>query len=132
MRTSLILFLTRLHLFKHLRFSTFDFFVDVLKTVLESRFVQRVSISYEWFCFYPTSLLSLIMFLTRLGEGAQMVVTGDITQIDLPKSKLSGLKQASEVLNDIKGVDVFYFNEGDVVRHPLVMRIIKAYSALKE
>ncbi len=74
----------------------------------------------------------MIMFLTRLGEGAQMVVTGDITQIDLPKSKLSGLKQASEVLNDIKGVDVFYFNEGDVVRHPLVMRIIKAYSALKE
>lgn len=69
----------------------------------------------------------MMMFLTRLGEGAKMLVTGDITQIDLPRSKQSGLKQAVRILNQVEGIKVFYFDDTDVVRHPLVQRIINAY-----
>lgn len=69
----------------------------------------------------------MMMFLTRLGDQSRMVITGDITQIDLPKSKQSGLKEASEKLNKIKGIELFYFDAGDVVRHPLVQSIINAY-----
>ncbi|MGM0431595.1 MAG: PhoH family protein [Spirochaetota bacterium] len=67
------------------------------------------------------------MFLTRLGFGAQAVITGDITQIDLPSRKKSGLIHASELLNDTQGIDVIYFNSSDVVRSALVKRIIDAY-----
>ena len=69
----------------------------------------------------------MMMFLTRLGDQSRMVITGDITQIDLPKSKQSGLKEASEKLNKIKGIELFYFDAADVVRHPLVQSIINAY-----
>lgn len=69
----------------------------------------------------------MMMFLTRLGENSRMIITGDITQVDLPKSKLSGLKQAVEILNKVQGVKLFYFESSDVVRHPLVQRIIEAY-----
>ena len=69
----------------------------------------------------------MMMFLTRLGDQSRMVITGDITQIDLPKSKQSGLKEASEKLNKIKGIELFYFDAVDVVRHPLVQSIINAY-----
>lgn len=69
----------------------------------------------------------MMMFLTRLGENSRMIITGDITQVDLPKSKLSGLKQAVEILNKVRGVKLFYFESSDVVRHPLVQRIIEAY-----
>lgn len=67
------------------------------------------------------------MFLTRLGIGSKAIVTGDITQIDLPKGKESGLKQAVEVLSDVDGIAFVFLNEHDVVRHALVQRIIKAY-----
>ena len=67
------------------------------------------------------------MFLTRLGFGSKAVITGDVTQIDLPKKKSSGLTQALKVLNDIEGIKFSYFGEKDVVRHPLVKRIIRAY-----
>ena len=67
------------------------------------------------------------MFLTRLGFGSRMAVTGDVTQIDLPHGKLSGLKQAEMVLADVPGVAIVRFAEGDVVRHELVGGIIKAY-----
>nr|WP_330382046.1 PhoH family protein [Thermotalea metallivorans] len=67
------------------------------------------------------------MFLTRLGFGSKAIVTGDITQIDLPKGKESGLKQAIEILNDVEGIEFVFLNESDVVRHALVQRIIKAY-----
>jgi phosphate starvation-inducible PhoH-like protein len=67
------------------------------------------------------------MFLTRLGFGSRMAVTGDVTQIDLPHGKLSGLKQAEIVLADVPGVAIVRFAEGDVVRHELVGGIIKAY-----
>jgi len=69
----------------------------------------------------------MMMFLTRLGERGQMIVTGDITQVDLPHAKISGLKQAVEVLRDVEGIKLFYFDHGDVVRHPLVGAIIQAY-----
>ena len=67
------------------------------------------------------------MFLTRFGEGSRVVVTGDITQIDLPKEKKSGLVHALEVLNGVDGIRMVYLTHKDVVRHELVQRIIKAY-----
>ncbi len=67
------------------------------------------------------------MFLTRLGFNATAVITGDLSQIDLPSSKLSGLKHAIKVLDGIKGISFTYFNPKDVVRHPIVQKIIDAY-----
>lgn len=67
------------------------------------------------------------MFLTRMGFNSKVVVTGDITQIDLPGGVISGLKEAEKVLKDVEGIAFNYFTEFDVVRHELVKRIIKAY-----
>lgn len=67
------------------------------------------------------------MFLTRLGNGSKAVITGDITQIDLPRGKKSGLKQAESILKGVKGIEFSYFKKSDVVRHRLVQRIIEAY-----
>ena len=72
------------------------------------------------------------MFLTRLGEGARMVVTGDPTQVDLPRHTPSGLHQAVEVLRDVPGIGMVHFSDADVVRHPLVARIVKAYRRVAE
>jgi len=72
------------------------------------------------------------MFLTRLGYGSKAVITGDITQIDLPSGKLSGLKEARMVLGETPGIRFVYFNERDVVRHRLVQAIISAYEAASE
>jgi phosphate starvation-inducible PhoH-like protein len=67
------------------------------------------------------------MFLTRMGFGSKVVITGDITQVDLPDGKQSGLIQIQEVIKKIQGIKFVYFNEQDVIRHPLVQDIIKAY-----
>lgn len=67
------------------------------------------------------------MFLTRLGFGSRAVVTGDITQVDLPPGKISGLVLIQKILSGVEGIGFCYFNENDVVRHPLVQRIIEAY-----
>jgi len=67
------------------------------------------------------------MFLTRLGFNSKAVVTGDITQIDLPNGRRSGLVEAIEVVGKVPGISFVYFNERDVVRHNLVQRIIRAY-----
>ncbi|HHY95747.1 MAG TPA: PhoH family protein, partial [Firmicutes bacterium] len=67
------------------------------------------------------------MFLTRLGLGSRAVVTGDITQIDLPRGQTSGLEEARQVLANVEGIAFVYLTEQDVVRHELVTRIIKAY-----
>jgi len=67
------------------------------------------------------------MFLTRIGFGSKVVITGDITQIDLPKREQSGLVEAIKVLRGIEGISFVWFKEEDVVRHPIVARIIKAY-----
>ena len=67
------------------------------------------------------------MFLTRLGQGSRAIITGDVTQIDLPKGKKSGLIEATRVLQGVKGLEFVYLTHKDVVRHELVMRIIEAY-----
>ena len=69
------------------------------------------------------------MFLTRLGFGAKAVITGDVTQIDLPQGRTSGLVEAMKVVNDIEGISFIYFDDRDVVRHKLVQQIVKAYEA---
>jgi phosphate starvation-inducible PhoH-like protein len=76
-----------------------------------------------------TTVEQMKMFLTRLGFGSRAVVTGDITQIDLPRHQQSGLKQAMQVLAGVQGVSFTLFTAGDVVRHPLVQRIVEAYQA---
>ncbi|HWP22130.1 MAG TPA: PhoH family protein [Candidatus Cryosericum sp.] len=72
------------------------------------------------------------MFLTRIGEGSRVVVTGDITQIDLPKEKISGLVQAVKVLDNVEGIKIIYLTHKDVVRHELVQRIICAYERFEK
>ena len=67
------------------------------------------------------------MFLTRLGDGSKMVITGDKTQIDLPNGKSSGLEDAARILRGVEGVGILYLTDKDVVRNPLVMRIVRAY-----
>ncbi|MBQ6790274.1 MAG: PhoH family protein [Paludibacteraceae bacterium] len=74
-----------------------------------------------------TTALQLKMFLTRLGIGGKMIVTGDMTQIDLPPSQKSGLRDAMERFKGIKGIQIIEFNERDIVRHPLVKQIVAAY-----
>ena len=67
------------------------------------------------------------MFLTRMGKNAKFFITGDLTQVDLPKHQHSGLIQASRILKDIKGIDFIFMENVDVVRHPLVTKIITSY-----
>lgn len=74
-----------------------------------------------------TTVNQLKMFLTRMGENSKFIVTGDVTQIDLERDKKSGLIQAKNKLNNIKGISIIEFNEADVVRHPLVKKIIKYF-----
>lgn len=72
------------------------------------------------------------MFLTRLGYGSKAVITGDVTQIDLPKGKKSGLTEAASILSDIDGIAICRLTNKDVVRHPLVQKIINAYEKLEQ
>ncbi|MDD9912244.1 MAG: PhoH family protein [Alphaproteobacteria bacterium] len=74
-----------------------------------------------------TTTTQMRMFLTRMGEGSKAIATGDITQSDLPKSQISGLKQAVQVLEGLADIEVTRFSEADVVRHELVARIVQAY-----
>ena len=76
-----------------------------------------------------TTALQLKMFLTRLGLGGKMIVTGDLTQIDLPTTQKSGLRDAMERFQNIKGIKIIEFNEKDIVRHPLVKKIVAAYKS---
>ena len=79
-----------------------------------------------------TTHIQMKMFLTRMGEGSRSVVTGDITQIDLPLSKTSGLIEIQSILKDINGVCFIYLNEFDVVRHPVVEKIVRAYKKYED
>jgi phosphate starvation-inducible PhoH-like protein len=74
-----------------------------------------------------TSVEQMKMFLTRIGFGSRAVVTGDVTQIDLPNGQMSGLRNATKVLQNVKGVSFTHFTPKDVVRHQLVQRIVRAY-----
>jgi phosphate starvation-inducible PhoH-like protein len=67
------------------------------------------------------------MFLTRIGFGSTAMITGDVTQVDLPRGHVSGLRQAIEVLKDVEGISFTFFNARDVVRHPLVQKVVGAY-----
>ncbi len=74
-----------------------------------------------------TTIDQMKMFLTRIGFGSKSVITGDITQVDLPRDKTSGLRHALKILSDIEGVGITQFQKGDIVRHPLVKKIVHAY-----
>src|SRR5438128_12671395 len=74
-----------------------------------------------------TTAEQMKMFLTRIGYNSKAVITGDITQIDLPLGKMSGLVEARNVISGVEGISFIHFNERDVVRHPLVQRIVRAY-----
>ena len=76
-----------------------------------------------------TTTEQMKMFLTRIGYGSKAVVNGDITQVDLPAEKASGLKEAQLVLSDVSGIKFIHFDRRDVVRHPLVRKIVAAYEA---
>ena len=79
-----------------------------------------------------TSVEQMKMFLTRIGFNSKAVVTGDITQIDLPRNQKSGLRHAIEVLSNVDGLSFNFFQADDVVRHPVVARIVKAYESYEE
>ena len=74
-----------------------------------------------------TSIAQMKMFLTRLGDGSKMVITGDVTQVDLPPGVPSGLAHALDVLHNVPGIGFTFFNNQDIIRHFLVSRIVKAY-----
>ncbi|HQY09083.1 MAG: PhoH family protein [Burkholderiales bacterium] len=76
-----------------------------------------------------TTVEQMKMFLTRIGFGSRAVVTGDVSQIDLPRGMTSGLVDAAQVLRDVRGIAMTHFTSADVVRHPLVARIVEAYEA---
>jgi phosphate starvation-inducible PhoH-like protein len=79
-----------------------------------------------------TTPAQMRMVLTRLGERSRMVVTGDVTQQDLPAGQLSGLVEAAEVMDGVPGVAVCHLTAADVVRHPLVQRVVEAYASFDE
>lgn len=79
-----------------------------------------------------TTTHQIKMFLTRLGMNAKMIITGDVTQIDLPRSTVSGLVQALRVLKGVPGIGRIEFGKKDIVRHPLVQRIVQAYENYKD
>jgi phosphate starvation-inducible PhoH-like protein len=78
-----------------------------------------------------TSKEQMKMFLTRIGEGARAMITGDVTQIDLPRPNESGLLHALSILSGVEGLFFSFFHTGDVVRNPLIKKIIQAYDAEK-
>ena len=79
-----------------------------------------------------TTVEQMKMFLTRIGFGSTAVVTGDITQVDLPRNVTSGLRHVLEVLKEVEGISITLFNARDVVRHPLVQRIVNAYDSYEQ
>jgi phosphate starvation-inducible PhoH-like protein len=78
-----------------------------------------------------TTPVQMKMFLTRLGQNSRMVITGDLTQIDLPSGVSSGLRDAMLTLKNVEDISFIVFDENDVVRHPLVSKIVKAYDQLE-
>ncbi|MEW5798023.1 MAG: PhoH family protein [Bacteroidota bacterium] len=116
---------------------------DKLKTYLERRIIEIVPLAYmrgrtlhNAFVILDeaqnATATQMKMFLTRLGNNSKAIITGDITQIDLPSNATSGLVQIQEVLKEIEGIEFVYFNKNDVVRHRLVREIIDAYGKYDE
>jgi len=79
-----------------------------------------------------TTVEQMKMFLTRIGFGSKAVITGDVTQVDLPRGRLSGLRHVVEVLKGVEGISFTFYKASDVVRHPLVQRIVTAYESFEE
>jgi phosphate starvation-inducible PhoH-like protein len=123
----------------------YDALYDMLDTERVARYIERGTIEIAPIAFMRGRTLNdsfvildeaqnttseqMKMFLTRLGFGAKAVITGDITQIDLPPGRTSGLVEAMKVVSAIEGIAFVYFDERDVVRHKLVQQIVKAYEA---
>jgi phosphate starvation-inducible PhoH-like protein len=123
----------------------YDALYDMLDTERVARYLERGTIEIAPIAFMRGRTLNdsfvildeaqnttseqMKMFLTRLGFGSKAVITGDITQIDLPAGRASGLVEAMKVVNGIDGIAFVYFDERDVVRHKLVQQIVKAYEA---
>jgi phosphate starvation-inducible PhoH-like protein len=121
----------------------YDALYDMLDTERVMRYIERGTIEIAPIAFMRgrtlndafvildeaqnTTTEQMKMFLTRLGFGAKAVITGDITQIDLPTGRTSGLVEAMKVVNGIDGIEFVYFDDRDVVRHKLVQQIVKAY-----
>ncbi|HEY0054779.1 MAG TPA: PhoH family protein [Pedobacter sp.] len=115
---------------------------EKLKTYLENRTIEVAPLAFMRGrtldnCFVildeaqNTTDMQIKMFLTRMGPSAKFIVTGDVTQIDLPKKQQSGLQTALRILTDIKGIEIIYLNGDDVVRHKLVKQILKAYGDIQ-
>lgn len=115
---------------------------DKLKVFLENRTIEIAPLAFMRGrtldnCFVildeaqNATDLQLKMFLTRMGPTAKFIVTGDVTQIDLPRKQQSGLNTALRILGDIKGIEIIYLNGDDVVRHKLVKNILKAYGDIQ-
>ena len=123
----------------------YDALYDMMDTERATRLVERGTIEVAPIAFMRGRTLNdafvildeaqnttseqMKMFLTRLGFGSKAVVTGDVTQIDLPNSRASGLVEALKIVKDVEGIGFIYFDEKDVVRHRLVQQIVKAYDA---
>jgi phosphate starvation-inducible PhoH-like protein len=105
---------------------------EKLKLYLENRTIEIAPLAFMLLDEAQNSTdLQLKMFLTRMGPSAKFIVTGDVTQIDLPKKNMSGLHNALRILDDIPGIDIIYLTGEDVVRHKLVKRILKAYGDIQ-
>jgi phosphate starvation-inducible PhoH-like protein len=123
----------------------YDALYDMMETEKATRLVERGTIEVAPIAFMRGRTLNdafvildeaqnttseqMKMFLTRLGFGSKAVVTGDITQIDLPNPRASGLVEALKIVKDIEGIGIVFFDERDVVRHKLVQQIVRAYDA---
>jgi len=123
----------------------YDALYDMLDTERVARYIERGTIEIAPIAFMRGRTLNdsfvildeaqnttseqMKMFLTRLGFGSKAVITGDITQIDLPTGRMSGLVEAMKIVSAIDGIAFTYFDERDVVRHKLVQQIVKAYEA---
>jgi phosphate starvation-inducible PhoH-like protein len=112
--------------------------VEKLKSFIEERVIQIAPLAFmrgrtldNAFVILDeaqnTTIQQMKMFLTRMGRSAKFVVTGDMTQVDLPNRQKSGLRHSLDLLSDVKGIGIVHLNEKDVIRHKLVMRIILAY-----
>lgn len=117
--------------------------LDKLKRFIETRVIEIVPLAFmrgrtlnNAFVILDeaqnTTSMQMKMFLTRLGMNSHAIITGDITQIDLPERITSGLVEIREIINNIDGIEFVYLNENDVVRHPLVRKIIIAYDSYNQ
>ena len=115
---------------------------DKLRTLLENRTIEIAPLAFMRgrtldHCFVildeaqNATEMQLKMFLTRMGPSAKFIVTGDVTQVDLPKKQQSGLYNALRILENIKGIDIIYLSGDDVVRHKLVRKILEAYGDIQ-